>query len=266
MARQLDEAGHSHLEAATPQEAHRLLSSQRFDLLLVKLRDERDADDVERAMDGVTLPPHTIVLGHVSAPPVALKRRRGGTLRFVPGLLPPQSVGRLVDLSISIGSWEEGALEYGTNGALEEIDLEDAIERAAALVRGQANRKRQRFNAVISGATHAFGNPTRLRQALSTLLRLVVSLAPYGSLVSVDAQAGRDEWLIQISASGGRRGQREITQIAAALREDSKKLSSVARALKDQGGMLWAELAAPGRLGFALTLPLPPEAARSVSA
>ena len=261
MARTLDEAGHSHLEAATPQEAHRLLSSQRFDLLLLKFRDEDDARLVARVMTGVTLPPHTVVLGHVGAPPVSLKRRRGGTLRFAPGQVPPRSVGRLVDLSISIGTWEDGALDNGTNGFLEEVDVEDAIHQAAATVRAQAGRKRQRFNTVISGATHAFGNPAKLRKALETLLRLVVSLAPYGAVVSVEAQAGRDEWLVQISATGGRRAQREPSQIAAALRDDAKKLSTVARALKDQGGMVWAELAGPGRLGFALTLPLPPEAA-----
>lgn len=258
MAKSLGKAGHSHQEAASPSEIRRVLDSQRFDVLALKVRDEEDARAVADALEGVTMPLHSIVVGSASALPLTLRARRGGTFRYVPGRITARELSRLVDLSISAGTWEEGATENGTGAQIEEVDMEEAIESAASAVYGQARRKRQRFTTVVEGpVAGVLADRAKLRHALVTVLRLMVTLAPRGALVSVDARASDDEWLIRVRASSEGGPQREPAQIAQSLREETEALSAASRDVQSQNGMLWVELAGPAALAVCLTLPLP---------
>ena len=180
----------------------------------------------------------------------------------MPGSLSAEDLSRLVDASISAGTWEEGAIENEVPSALEEVDLEEAIEGAASAVYGYAKRRRQRFTTVIGGpATYALAEPAKLRRSLIALLRLTMMLAPQGALVSVSARAGSDEWsiVLQASAPGGRqRGQRQIAQT---LREEYRTLLTAAHDIQQQGGMLWVELRGPAAPAAHFTLPLQGELA-----
>lgn len=267
VARSLGEAGHSFAQAASPAEIQQTLAAQRYDVLAMKIRDEQDAREVAGALAGVRLPLHTILVGSASALPLTGQRRRGGTFRYVPGPVTAHELSRLVDLSISAGGWDEGATENGDYPQLEHVELEETIERAAATVYRLASKKRQRFRSEVVGpGTHAYADPAKLRHALTTLLRLIVAVAPYRALISVEAQAGGDEWLIRINASNGRSSPRRTKHVADALREEMKTLSAVSRALKEQGGMLWVELLTSAAPAFSLTLPLPPESVSLASA
>ena len=256
VAKSLEQAGHTHGVAASPPETRRMLISERFDVLTLRVRDEPDAREIEKALEDVTLPLHSIVLGSASALLLTLRLRPGGTLRYVPGLLSAEDLSRLVDASISAGTWEEGIIENQVSAHVEEVDLEEAIEDAASAVYGQAARRRQRFTTVVEGpAPYALAEPTTLRRSLIALLRLVMILAPHGSLVSVSARAGSDEWAIEIRAfapEGRARGHR---QIADALREEHRTLLAAARGIRQQGGMLWAELRGPAAPAAHFTLP-----------
>lgn len=265
VAKSLEDGGHSHREATSPAEIHQLLVSQRYDVLALKIRDETEAGEIAEVLEGVPLPVHTILLGSASALSLTLRRRRGGTFRYVPGVLPAKELSRLVDVSISSGTWEECATENGASAPLEEVDLEEIIQSAASAVYSRARRKRQRFHSAIEGPdTHAYANPVKLRWTLIELLKLTVSLAPHGALVSVEAEAGSEDWLIRIRASVTNRTLRSLPQVTEAVREKTKTLAAAARALKSQGGMLWVDIAGPAALAFCLTLPLPSEATRSV--
>jgi hypothetical protein len=273
MAKSLGEAGHSHREAASPDELRQCLLSQRFDVLALKVRDEEEAGEIVQALEGASLPTHGILVGRTSAlvgtaSALELTRRfqRGGTFRYVPGSLTSRELTHLVDASIGAGTWEEYAAENGASSELEEVELEEIIEGAASAVYGSANRKRQRFNTVVAGPVSlVLGDPTKLRGTLVALLKLVVSLAPRGAAISIEAQAGREEWLIRIRASSSNRARRVPAQVAEALREETKTLSVVSRDLHGQGGMLWVELLGPAAWALCLTLPLPPETVRSAS-
>ena len=266
LARTLSAADHSHHEAATPDELHRLLDHQQFDVAALIVRDSEEAEALAAALDDVQLPLHTILVGSASALPLTLKRRRGSTFRFVPGQLTAREIIHLVDSSISAGMWDEAATDNGNGSHLEQVELEEIIERAAAAVYSEAKRKRQRFNTVVSG-THGYvlGNPTKLRHIFSVLLRLFVSLAPTGVTVSIDAH-GNDKWVIDIRTSDGKASRRPVADIAAELREERAALTAVAREVRRQGGMLWVELAGPAAPALCLTLPLPAEAFESASA
>ncbi len=267
LARTLSAAGHSHHEAATPAELHRLLDHQRFDVAALIVRDSEEAEALSAALDGVQLPLHTILIGSASALPLTLKRRRGSTFRFVPGQLTAREITHLVDSSISAGTWDEAATDNGNGSHLEQVELEEIIERAAATVYSEAKRKRQRFNTVVSGAHgYVLGNPAKLRHIFSALLRLFVSLAPTGVTVSIDAHAAHDKWVIDVKTSDGKASRRPVADIAAELREERAALTAVAREIREQGGMLWVELAGPAALALCLTLPLPAEALESASA
>ena len=266
LARTLSAAGHSHHEAATPDELHRLLDHQQFDVAALIVRDSEEAEALAAALDGVQLPLHTILIGSASALPLTLKRRRGSTFRFVPGQLTAREITHLVDSSISAGMWDEAVTDNGNGSHLEQVELEEIIERAAAAVYSEAKRKRQRFNTVVSGAHgYVLGNPAKLRHIFSALLRLLVSLAPTGVTVSIDAHAN-DKWVIDVKASDGKARRRPVADIAAELREERAALTAVAREIREQGGMLWVELAGPAALALCLTLPLPAEALESASA
>ncbi len=267
LAKTLSAAGHSHHDAATPDELHRLLDHQQFDVAALIVRDSGEAEALAAALDCVQLPLHTILVGSDSALPLTLKRRRGSTFRFVPGQLTAQEITHLVDSSISAGMWDEAATDNGHGSHVEQVELEDIIERAAATVYNEAKRKRQRFNTVVSGAHgYVLGNPAKLRHMFSALLRLLVSLAPTGVAVSIDAHAANDTWVIDVKASDGKASRRPVADIAAELREKRAALTAVAREIREQGGMLWVELAGPAGLALCLTLPLPAEALESASA
>jgi hypothetical protein len=255
--RGLTGSGHAWRDASSPADLSRVLVGQRFDVLVLKVRDDREARALSRALEDAKLPLHTILVGSVSALPL-LPRRRSGTFRFVPGRLAAQEVGRLVDVSISAGGGEDWSEENGVSQQLEELDLEEAIERAAAAVYPDASRKRQRFHSSVVGPdTHALADPLRLREALVSLLRLTVSLAAYRALISVEAQAGRHEWLVRIRAGHNGRPSRTPGHLAGALQQETKTLAAVSRAVARQGGMLWVELAGPAALAFSMTLQLP---------
>lgn len=266
LARTLSAAGHSRHEAATPDELHRLLDHQRFDVAALIVRDSEEAEALAAALDGVQLPLHTILIGSDSALPLTLNRRRGSTFRFVPGQLTAHEITHLVDSSISAGMWDEAATDNGHGSHLEQVELEEIIERAAAVVYSEAKRKRQRFNIVVSGShEYVLGNPTKLRHMFSALLRLLVSLAPVGVAVSIDAHVANDKWVIDARASDGKASRRPVADIAAELREERAALTAVAREIREQGGMLWVELAGPAALALCLTLPLPTGALESAS-
>ena len=266
VAKSLTEAGHSHREAANPEELRELLLRQRFDVLGLKLRDEEDAVEVSETLDDVTPPPHTILLGHASALPLTLTGRTRGAVRYVPGKVPAAGFCRLVDASLSAGAGEEYNGDGRADGHAELVDLHEAIERAAAAVYPKAKRRRQQFNTVVEGpGTDVLAHPAKLRRTLTALLGLVVSLAPQGALIAVRAEAGDEEWLIRIRATSTKGARRSPAEVTEAIREETKTLAAAAREIQEQGGMFWVEL--PGRtaLAFCLTLPLPPDA-RSASA
>jgi len=257
VAKSLERAGHTHGVAASPAETRQLLDSQRFDVLTLKVRDEADARELEKALAGVTLPLHSIVLGGASALLLTLHSRPGGTLRYVPGLLSAEDLSRLVDASISAGTSEEGIIESEAPAHIEEVELEEAIEGAASAVYGQARRRRHRFTTVIEGpATYALSEPARLRRCLIALLKLAMVLAPPGARVSVNARAGSDEWTIEIRASAPAGRTRNHREVAEALREEHPTLLAAARDIQRQGGMLWVELRGPAAPATHFTLPL----------
>lgn len=266
MAKSLDEVGHSYKLAAAPRDLARLLESQAFDVLLLRVRDEEEARAITSTLEGIRLPPHTILVGSVAALPPTLRLQRRGTLRYVPGPLPACEVSRLVDTCISAGVWEETGAENGEHAGIEPVDLEDLIERAASTTYAAARRKRQRFRTVVSGtATHALGSPAKLRRIFSALLRVVVALAPYGATVSVEAESVREEWRVAIRGAGRKTVRRVRADVAEELREETKTLAAVSRDIRDQGGMLWAELLGPAAFSLCLTLPAAAEL-RSFSA
>lgn len=263
VARSLAESGHSRNEAATPEEIHRLLLSQRFDVLTLKVRDAAEADEIVRALDGVRLPHHGILVGSASAMPAVFGPAQSGTFRYVPGRPSGAEVCRLVDVSLSAGVNDDGAGEHDAAAQAEEIDLEEAIEGAAAAVYAQAKRRGQRFSSLVEGPVErALGDPATLRRVFVALLRLVVALAPRGAHVSVEARAGREGWTVRFGA-GGRT--RQGASLAGALGEQGRTLAAVSADVQSQGGLLWAELGAPGPFAFCLTLPLPPEAQHGLS-
>lgn len=264
VASSLTEAGHSHREAASPAEMHELLLRQRFDVIVLKVRDEQDGREIAEVLDGVKLPFHAILLGNASALPLTLRHQRAGTFRYVPGRLAARELSRLVDASIRAGAWEDETQEQAGSPQLEEVDLEDTIDSAASAVYEHARRKRQSFTTVVEGpVTHVLGQPNKLRRTLVELLKLAVSIAPRGDTIAVEARAGRDEWMIRIRAFAGNRTRGGPEQVAEALDAESKTLTAVAREVQEQGGMLWVELKGPAALALCLMLPLPPEATAS---
>lgn len=266
VAKELAQSGHSFSAAASPEELHRLLLMQRFDVLALSVRSEEDAREIAQALDGVRLPHHGILVGNASALPLLVGPRRGGTFRYVPGPLTGRELSRLVDASISAGTWDDGAAEHNTCAQIEEVDLEEVIESAASTVYAQAKRRRQRFSTVVEGPVErALGDPAKIRRVFVALLRLVVTLAPRGAHVSVEARAGKDDWTIRFRASGGQRGADGIA-LADSLHEETRTLTAVSRDVQSQGGLLWAELMGPAALALCLTLPLPLEAQVSTSA
>lgn len=228
-------------------------------MLLAKIRDEQEGKEVADALDGVPLPPHAIHVGSTTALPGPLRSRKGGTLRYVPGRLPDQEIGRLIDMSIGTGTWEEFSAENGgTNDPEEETDLEEAIDTAAASVYAHAKRKRQRFRTVIEGPTvYVVANPGKLESVLAELFKLLVEMAPVGALVSAEARVSEDDWTIRLSASVGNRQVRATTRIADSLHLREDVLARASRDIEKQGGLLWVEVIGPDALSLCFTLRTP---------
>ena len=261
LARSLASAGHSQRSAATPQELHRLLMHQQFDLVAMIVQSGEEGAAIDAALYDVRLPLHTILLGSANGLPLTTKRRRGGTFRFVPGRLTAAEITRLVDASISAGTWDESLGENGGGSEAEQVDLEEVIERAASAVYGKAKRKRQRFSVSVSGShRHVLGGGAKLRQIFIALLRLIASVAPVDAIVSVNARAERGEWEIDVSATTSGANRRPVEDMAAELTEECDELKAVSQEVREQGGMLWVELAGPAAPALCLTLPLPAEA------
>jgi len=256
MAKSLEQAGHSQRAASTPAEVRELLVRQRFDVLTLKVRDSEEARQLAEALDGVPLPAHGILVGSASALTLLQRSKRAGDFRYVPGALPVHELSRLVDASISSGASEESAAENSAAAQIEEIDLEEAIERAAASVYPEARRKRQRFNTVVEGpTTNALANAARLQRTLVTLLSLIVESAPRGALVSAEARAAGDEWTVRVRASGVSTD--SSARLTEALHHKAQALTTASRDARLQGGLLWVELTRGATVGACLTLPLP---------
>ena len=256
VGRRLAADGHSHDEMESPHEIAGLLLDRAPDVLALSVRDEADSQKIHEALGGARLPPHTIVFGNASALALTLHRRRGGTFRYVPGKLSPVEVARLIDLTLSAGGWDEAPLENGSTPVIEEIDLKDLLDEAAATVYAPAKRKSLRFTTVFEGTdTWALTDPVRLARAFETLMRLAVSLAPRHGSVSVEAEAGAEDWILRFRVADGHRSGSEPAQLAVALREQSRTLTALSNALKQLGGMLWVELGGPHALAFSISLP-----------
>ena len=261
LARSLSGAGHSQRSVATPQELHRLLTLQQFDLIAMIVQSDEEGAALDAALHDVRLPLHTILLGSSNGLALTMKRRRGGTFRFVPGRLTAAEITRLVDASISAGTWDESLGDNCGGSEAEQVELEDVIERAASAVYGRAKRKRQRFSISVSGShSRVLGRGVKLRQIFTALLRLIAAAAPVDAIVSVNARAERGEWEIDVSATTNGKTRRPVADMAAELTEERDELKAVSREVREQGGMLWVELAGPAAPALCLTLPLPAEA------
>jgi signal transduction histidine kinase len=257
LARSLDAAGHSHRAAATAADVRRLLMAQRFDVMALRIRDNTEASEVAQALRGITLPPHGIFVGGPSAQLLSIKPAGRGTLRYVPASMQATEVSRLVDASVSAGTADDGKADHGAAAHIEEVDVEELIESSAAEVYPQARRKQQRFSSVVDGPIAlVLANPTRIRRAVVSLLRLSVALAPRGALVRVESHGSHDEWALRIHASASKGSRRGAAQLAEALRDETKTLSAVSREVRPQGGLVWAELLGPDDLALCLTLPV----------
>ncbi len=258
-ARSLAGAGHSCREAASPAELRRLLLSQRFDVLVARVSNEQDGNEVATALHGVALPPHAIQVGGGTALGTPLRSRRRGTLRYVPGRLPGPELSRLVDISIRAGTWEELCADGGdAHDTEEEVDMEEAIERAASSVYAHAKRRRQRFRTLVEGPTvYALAHPERLQRTLSALLELLVDLAPNGAVISVEAKAGDEDWTVRLSAFVRNRRFRVPAGSADSLCLEKGMLARLSRDIERQGGLLWVELMGPDALSLCFTLRAP---------
>lgn len=265
--RNLEAAGHTCQQASAPADLRELLLRQRFDLLVLKVRSEAVANELAEALEGVRPAHHTIALGSASALSLRPSTLRSGTFRYVPGTLSAQELTSLAETSIGA----EGASDEEGEGNGEctdsEVDLQEVIDRAAAAVSSQANHKRQRFNTAVSGpALHVVGNRLKLRRTLTSLFRLIVMLAPPGATVSVEAHTAAEGLTARVRVSNGAKARGSAAQLTEELRDEADALSKVSEVVRDQGGMLWVELAGPAAFGICLTLPLPHAVAAPASA
>jgi len=251
-------AGHSCEDAGTVDDLRRALEQHRFDVGVWVVRDEAEAETLGRALDGLKLPIHTLVIGAPAALP-HIRRRRGGSLRFVPAHLTAAEIARVATTSITRGTWiEEGE---DTNHQREAVELESIIDSAASSVYADARRKSQRFSSSVSAETgQVFGSRSALRKIFSSLLGVVVELAPAGASINTQAVEGDDEWQISVAATVNGASRRPISTKAGDLSDEEDALQAVSQEIRDQGGILWVDLAGPEALSVSFTLPLPAEA------
>ncbi len=260
IGRALDAAGHSYREAGTPQELRRNLDYQRFDVGVWVVREDSEAEAIGDVLAEVKLPLHSIVVGAASALP-HMKRRRGGTLRLVPSTAPAGDIARLAGASISQGGWDEPAAQEEPASDRELVELEDIIEHAATAVYAQAKRKRQSFRTFVSAEEgHVLGSRSKLRKIFTSLLKVVVDLAPVGTSIATNAIEQAGEWQISIGAANGSAVRRPLATTASDLTDEREALKAVSEEIRDQGGIMWVELAGPAALSICFTLPIPVEA------
>ena len=88
----------------------------------------------------------------------------------------------------------EGSAENGTVAHVQEVDVEDAIERSVDVGAAWTQRRRLRVSTRVERpAEGAAAGPLRLRPLLVTLLRLAATLPPRGAHIAVGAGAGQHE-------------------------------------------------------------------------
>jgi hypothetical protein len=197
-------------------------------------------------------------VGNVDAVPPTLSSEQPGTLRVVPGAMPARELSRLVDISISAGEPEDAACagDEDDPDLVEEVDVEEEIDRAASAVYALARSKNQRFAARIDGPyTHALVNAAGVRRALAGLLKLAVELAPRGARVAVDARSEDEGWQICVRTGDSKKRGSDRATVAAAIGSESKTLAALSDDIQRQGGLLWVELARPSTLALCFTLP-----------
>ena len=68
------------------------------------------------------------------------------------------------------------------------------------------------------------------------------------------------EWQISISAQHDGATRPSLAATSADLIEEHDALQAASQDIRDQGGILWVELAGPAALSVCFTLPLPAEA------
>lgn len=255
-AASLASAGHSHHEAGTAEEVRRLLDYQRFDVLVLKVDADAEALDLAQRLEEAVPPIHTILLGTSGALPALMERGGAGTFRFVSGTLSAVDLSRLVDTSINAGVWREGVSDSVGGDRFEVVELEEMIERAASSVHLQARRKHHPFHVFVSGSNELrLADRAKLGRTLGTLLRLIITLAPRGTPIYVEARARVEGWTITVRAESGARHVAHAAQVAEDLGEDPELLSALSRDVREQGGVLWVELAGPASPAMCLMLP-----------
>ncbi len=88
----------------------------------------------------------------------------------------------------------EDSAENGTAVHVQEVDVEDAIERAVDTVATRTQRRQLRVSTRVERpAKGAAAGPARLRPLLVMLLRLAATLALRGAHIAVEARAGQHE-------------------------------------------------------------------------
>lgn len=255
----LEKAGHSCDDAGDADDLAERLRRRRYDVLALRVGDEDEARSISDQLQELPWPTHTILLGCASALPLAFHRRPGGTFRYSPGSLPADELGRLVDITIRSGAWDDAECQGSGGLTVEEVDVQELIDSVASVVYEEANRKRQRFRSTIAAPTTLmFADRTKLRKALTSILRLVVRLAPNRSLISVDV-AGDGEWVIRVSATNGRTPASWPAFVVDELLRDASVLTTTSKSLLDQGGMLWVDLMGAGAVAISMRLPGGPE-------
>ena len=260
IVRALEADGHSCRTAGTPAQLRRLLDHQRFDAGALIVRDQEESDELGPALERIRLPTHTIVIGAASALP-HLRRRRGDTLRFGSGHLTAGEITKLTSASIRQGTWDEVPVECEENSHSETLELETIIESAATAVYAQAKRKQQRFTTVVAASDgRVVGSRSALRGIFRRLLGTVVELAPIGAAIAINATDENGEWQISIGAHNGGAPRPSLARTSAELEGEHDALKAISQDIRDQGGILWVELAGPAALSLCFTLPLPAEA------
>ena len=88
----------------------------------------------------------------------------------------------------------EDSAENGTAVHVQEVEMEDAIERAVDVVAAWTQRRQLHVSTRVERpAKGAAAGPARLRPLFVTLLRLAATLAPRGAHIAAEARAGQHE-------------------------------------------------------------------------
>jgi hypothetical protein len=251
----LDAGGHSQQSAGDAAALRELAGRQRFDVVTMRVRNDEEATELADALEGQRLPDHGVLVGSFAALSLIQRLGRRGTFRYVPGAVRPHEVVRLVEACISAGTVEE-AHDGSIATQIEEVDLEEACEDAAASVYSEARKRNQRFNTVIEGPdTIALADAGKLRRVLRSLLHVLVNASPRGARISMEAHATGDDWLVRLGSTNGR--ENSLVHASERLQDETRALAAASRLMNEQGGLLWIELSGDAAAGLCLTLPLP---------